>query len=61
LDEAAGVCGGRGELGVLLSVSKFTRLQGGQKIAVSEVFGSEWEAVEESFFTEVRGWIEVGG
>ena len=56
-----------GSYGFCLGFSKFIRLQGGRKIAVSEVgwsVGREWEAVEESFFTGVRaelGLVAVSG
>jgi len=46
-----------GSYGFCFGFSKFIRLQSGQKMGVIEVgwsVGSDWEAVEESFCTEVR-------
>ena len=51
-----------GSYGFCLSFLKFIRLQGGQKIRVSEVgwsVGRDWEAVEESFFSEVRAGLRL--
>jgi hypothetical protein len=51
-----------GSYGFCLGFSKFIRLEGGQKIGVSEVgwcVGGEWEAVEESFLTEVAAGLRL--